>query len=144
MKDMIKIKMYYDDENGKQWIESLWATPTNEGYILENSPFYVLGYSLGDLVSGKMIHGELFVDELLKESGNSTIHLIFFDRSFVQSFRDELNTYGCKSELSDNPSLISMNVPNNVNYYGQIKPILDNYSNSNRLDYQEACLAHEE
>lgn len=144
MDDYVKIKLYYYDDKDQQWIESLWAKPYNENYILDNSPFYALDYALGDVVSGKMIEGQLFVDSLIEESGNSNIQVVFFDKTLVQKIRNELKEMGCSSELSDRPHLIAVNVPKEVDYFGKIRPYLDEYSNKEIIGYGEACLAHSE
>jgi len=142
MKGYVKIKLHYYDDNETELVESLWAKQQNENYIIENSPFYALNFSLGDLVSAKTINGELFIDSLVEESGNSNLQVVFFKREFVQKVRDELKLLGCNSELSDKPQLIAVNVPKEIDYFGVIKPFLDNYSNNEILDYGESCLAH--
>lgn len=131
---------YYDDEN-KELIESLWVSSNGHNYRLDNIPFYVIGYALGDVVSGKLYNDELFVDSLVEASGNSTVQVIFFDEQIVQSTRNELRAKGCASELSNMPNYIAVNVPKEVNY-DEIRKYLDEGVDKEMWDYREACLAH--
>jgi hypothetical protein len=124
----VKIKFKYLGEDG-------------EFYQLDNIPFYALNYALDDIIEAKLIEGELFADSVVKESGNSTIHIVFFDSNIVEKSRAELKEMGCDSELSNIESLIAVNVPSNVNYNHIVKVYLDEKSEKGLLDYQEACLA---
>jgi hypothetical protein len=143
MKNYSKIKFYYHDEiDNVDKIERMWASKIGEYYKLENSPFYVLNFALGDIVSVKILDGEFFVDELIESSGNSTIQIVFYKEDIVTKTREELKKMGCNSEISNILTLISVNIPFNIDY-NEIKHYLENGSKNDFWDYQEACLAHQ-
>lgn len=142
MDGFIKIKFFYWHEGVEaESIENMWTIPEDGYYKIDNIPFYVKGFALGDIVSAKEENGELYIDQLIKESGNSTIHLVFFDETIAQRTREELKTMGCISEISDKPFLISINVPAEISYMNMIKPYLDEGCKKELWDYGEACLA---
>ncbi|WP_316835069.1 DUF4265 domain-containing protein [Pedobacter nutrimenti] len=138
----VKIKFTYTfDEGYEDQIESMWATPCGLNYKLENIPFYVKEFALGDVICTKTCDGELYVDDLVEESGSSTIQIVFFEKTIVQKTRQELKVLGCDSEISDKPHLIAVDVPKSVNYKNSIVPYLENGFRQDLWDYQEACLS---
>lgn len=142
MTNFLKIKFRYTQEGlHEEWIESLWATPVGANYRLENIPFYVKEFALGDIVSSRIVNGEPFVDDLVEESGNSTIHIVFYNENIVNKTRTELKELGCSSELSDRPHLIALNVPREIDYRKVIFPFLDKGFGKKLWDFQEACLS---
>lgn len=120
-------------------VETVWAVPRGEGFQLDNIPFYAQGFALHDVVSTKEVAGCLYVDELLKPSGHSTVRLWFSDEKVVQSVRIEFASMGCSSEISDHPRLVAIDIPPDVEYK-KIKAYLDAGKADEKWDYQEACL----
>ena len=137
-----KLKGYFLDDKEHERIESLWALPIGDNYKIDNIPFFIQGISCGDIVSSKIINGELFIDSLVEASGNSTIRIVFFDINLLNQTRETLKQLGCDSELSHLPNLISVNIPAEVNYRTLILPYLKEGQARNNWDYEEACLAH--
>lgn len=138
----VKVRFFYWHEGQQnEQIESMWASKTGDNYKLENIPFYVSEYALGDIVSAENNDGNLFVKELIEESGNSTIQIIFFDRSIVEKIRNELKNMGCSSEGSERFYYVAVNIPSNVDYFGLVKRYLDNGQKEDLWDYCEACIA---
>lgn len=137
-----KVKSYYwDDIDEEDRIESMWVSPSGSNYKIENIPFFIKEFAFGDVVSVKTIDDELFIDELIDESGNSAIQILFLDKSIIAKTREELKNMGCDSELNEKSSLIAVNVPPIVNYQNDIKPYLIDGFNNELWDYQEACLS---
>lgn len=119
--------------------ESLWAIPYGDGFKLDNIPFYAKGVALEDVISAEKIDGCLFSKELLESSGHSTIRLWFSDDINIDSERAVLKSMGCDSEVSDQPRLVAVDIPPNVQYE-KIKEYLDAGESEGKWDYQEACL----
>ena len=142
MTNYVKVKFtYFCEIEKREKIESMWASIFGKYYRIENTPFYVLNYALGDIIETQIIDNDLFVKKLIKASGNSTIHIIFYDENIVQKTRDALRSMGCSSELSNISSLISLNIPANIDYINKIKPYLVDGEVNELWSYQEACLA---
>lgn len=136
------VKIYFEipsADSEEMEIETVWAIPYGEGFKLDNIPFYAKGVALDDVVSANEVDGCLYVDELLKPSGHSTVRLWFADEKDVQAVRAELKVMGCDSEISDQPRLVAVDIPSSVRYE-KIREYLDAGEADGKWDYQEACL----
>jgi hypothetical protein len=141
MEGYVKLKFFYWHEGySEDRIESMWAIPVGENYKVENIPFYVQDFSLGDIVSAKEEDGELYVDSLVSRSGHSTIRVFFTDESIVQQVREELKSMGCDSEGSERANYVALDIPPDIDYENIIRPYLDKGFESDSWDYEEACL----
>ncbi|MDO5680638.1 MAG: DUF4265 domain-containing protein [Pelistega sp.] len=81
--------------------ESLWINEINDRlYEIDNIPFYTRDVSLGDIVSATQEEGILYFRSVIRDSGNSTLRVIFFDeeRSNVCVI-DYLKQLGCEVEF---------------------------------------------
>lgn len=95
-------------------IEGLWCKKaSNDTYIVDNVPFYTYGISLGDEICVTEEDGEYHFQSIVNPSGNSTLRVHFNDKR-MQMVRDKLLDMGCKVEISNLPSFISINVPQEV------------------------------
>jgi hypothetical protein len=138
---MYKIKLtYYDLENNIS-IESINAEKVNNYYRVKNSPFFAPNLAYDDLISVENDDGELFFDDIIEVSGNSTIQIIIYNKNDIFSITKEIEELNCGWEGSHLLGYISVNVPKEVNYLS-LKSLLDSYFQDKVLDYKEACLAH--
>lgn len=121
-------------------VESVWALKRDDGYEIDNIPFYVKEVAVGDIVSAKPdADGCLWYTGLILAGGHSTIQIMFSNTEDVQPVRDVLKQMGCDSEGSDLPRLIAVNVPPTVPYEN-VKAYLDECQRAGKFEYQEACL----
>lgn len=134
-----KIIFEYQNANGNYELESAWATKVGDHYKLDNILFYAPEYAWGDVVNVEERGGELYVTELVKESGHSTVRILFNDQKDVQNTRDQLKRMGCDSELSNISTLIAVDIPPHVKYE-KIKEFLDEGEKNEKWGYEEACL----
>lgn len=140
--DYVKIKFFYWHEGEEaERIESMWAIHIGENYKIENIPFYVQEYALGDIIKVNEKDGQLYAEELVEESGHSTVQIVFLDENIIGETRDELKSFGCSSEISDKTFLIALDIPPEISYHGVIRPYLEKGCNTGLWDYQEACIA---
>jgi Domain of unknown function (DUF4265) len=122
-------------------VEGVWAIPDSAGYIIDNIPFYIKSIALEDMVSARQgADGQLWFETLLEPSGHSTVRLWFDSATDVQRIRDELRALGCRSELSELPRLVAVDIPPNVPY-SIIRPKLEEGERAGYFEYEEACLA---
>ena len=135
----LKILFRHDAFEGND-IESAWATREGEFYKLDNILFYAKEFSWGDLIKAKLINDELYVDVLVKESGHSTVRILFENVNDVQSTRDQLKSMECDSELSNYEKLVAVDIPPSV-YYSDIVKYLDEGEKVDKWEYQEACIS---
>ncbi|XAZ82054.1 DUF4265 domain-containing protein (plasmid) [Fibrella sp. ES10-3-2-2] len=136
--DLVKIMLEYEDEEGVT-LESVWATPVEENYRVENIPFYATEVAYGDIVSVKEENGELLFDSLIEASGHSVIQLMIFDEKNVDWVTQDLVNLGCTWEGSHLPTYIAVDVPVGVDYQ-PIQSYLEEKTNNEILAYKEACL----
>lgn len=120
-------------------MESLWAFPVTDGYKLDNIPFYARGVSFGDTVVSENLDNCLYMSKLLKRSMHSTVRLWFANEQEIQSTREDLQSMGCSSEISDQPRLIAVDIPPAISYE-EIRAYLDEGESNGKWDYEEACL----
>lgn len=99
---------------GVDSILRLWCKKaSNDTYIVDNVPFYTYGISLGDEICVTEEDGEYHFQSIVNPSGNSTLRVHFNDKR-MQMVRDKLLDMGCKVEISNLPSFVSINVPQEV------------------------------
>lgn len=135
----IKLLLSVERDDGTSEVESVWAIPEEEGYRLDNIPFYARGFAWGDLVAASPdADGLLRCTGLVAASGHSTIRLWFSDARDVQMIRNELRSMRCDSEL-DLPRLVAVDVPPDVPY-SQVRDYLDKEESAGVFEYEEGCL----
>ena len=127
-----------DDPDSRD-VESVWAVPHHNGYMLDNIPFYAKGFSYKDVISVNEFNGQLYADELIAASGHSTVRIWFSDEKDVASAREELNAMGCSSEISDLSRLVAVDIPPEI-VYEKIQKYLVYGESTGKWDYEEACL----
>lgn len=137
----VKILFKYDSDVASHYeIESLWALPHEDGYQIDNIPFYVREIADGDIVTAQRgPDGELWYEKLAKPSGHSTIRLWFARAEDVQKTREELRALGCASELSELPRLVAVDVPPDVPY-SAVRAKLEQGEREGLFEFEEACL----
>jgi Domain of unknown function (DUF4265) len=118
----------------------MWTIEREDGYEIDNIPFYAQSLAVGDLVAARRDENDLlWFAKMIKPSGHATIQILFAHKEDVASFRARLVQMGCSSEGSDMPELIAVDVPPDVRYE-EIKKTLDEGERVGRFEYQEACL----
>ena len=121
--------------------ESMWARSLPDGtYEIENIPFYSYDVAVGDVVKAQDVDGELFYVERVRESGNSVIRMLIYDRGELDSVRAELRALGC--DLEGDGVLLAVNVPADVPYT-PIFRFLTEGDRAKRWGFEEAVLCHD-
>ena len=121
-------------------VESLWAVKGDEGYTIDNIPFYAREVALSDVVAARSdMDGALWFDGLVRASGHSTVRLWFERAEDVSGVRSRLRALGCPSELSELPRLVAVDIPPEVPYE-KVKILLEQGEADKVFEYEEACL----
>jgi hypothetical protein len=133
------------DEDGYPPVtsESLWAKPKTEGFFeLDNIPFYALGVSCKDTIAAEPTAEGMFVfKKVVKPSGHSTIRVLVFGEDAMQPLQKALERLGASWEGSDQPSLIAVDIPAEVDIQ-QVWDFLQTGMNEGRWDYEDASIQH--
>ena len=141
-----KVKVLFrltQDESGypPYAVEGMWTSRQADGtYEIENIPFYSYDVAVGDVVKAKDVDGELFYVERVRESGNSVIRMLIYDRGELDRVRAELRALGCDSE--GDGAVLAVNVPADVPY-APIFRFLSEGDRAKRWGFEEAVLCHE-
>ena len=123
-------------------VESVWATPlANNTYQIDNIPFFAYDAADGDVVTAKLVEGELFFDTVVQPSGNSVVRVIVKEKSCIPQLRAQLLALGCDSEWWG--SMVAVNVPIEVPY-GPVYRLLDDGQVRDQWGFEEAVLNHNE
>jgi len=140
MNDHIKLRFPFTNSRGEGETETMWTLQREEGYEIDNIPFYVTGIALGDVVGAEPdVDGVLWYSTLIRPSGHSTIQILLSSENDVDLVREELARMGCASEVSDIRRLVAVDVPPGVPYE-TVKAFLDRSAKAGTFEYQEACL----
>lgn len=110
-------------------------------YVIENIPLYAPNLALGDiLLVEKLGDEQLYFEDLLETSENSTIRIVFFnyDPIIVQKILKEIEGYSINWVGFAGGSYYSLNINKDLDYK-KIKLFLE--GNSKIMDYQESCLS---
>lgn len=116
---MTKILFYMDrDEDGYPpvEVESLWASAVDDGYALDNIPFFVRGVALGDVVSAEAADdGALEFERVVRRGGHSTFRIWLRDQSAAEMRKtiDALLALGLGVE-KDFTGLLAVDIPPEV------------------------------
>ena len=135
-----RVKILFDfEEDGRIQVESMWAVPVENGYRIDNIPFYAREVACEDIVSADLdSDGALHFVAIVEASGHSTVRLLFANEKDAIEVRESLRNMGCPSEL-DLPRLAAVDIPPSIPY-GRILAYLDQLEREAVLEYEEACL----
>jgi len=137
---------FWNDILDEDYVETVWAEIIDEEkghFQIENVPFFVKSYSVGDIVFAELENDELIVKDLVEESGNSTVNIVFLKTEYKEKVLKELNYLGCDFEGLESilPGYYSLNISRKVNYI-PIHNYLSSLEKDEVLSFREACLAH--
>lgn len=135
-----RIKFVYSGLEGAIETESMWAEKIGNYYKILNVAFFAPNIAYGDIVNVEDAYGILYFDELIEESGHSTIQMIIFDKANQSMIENEISELGCDWEGSHIKNYISIDVPPEVSYV-RFKEYLMKGQTENRWDFKEACLS---
>lgn len=136
-----KVKFIYYDLEDNLAVESVWALKEGNYFRIKNIPFFAPNIAFDDLVSVENDEGELFFDDIIEESGNSTLQLIIFNEKDINEVTKKIESFYCGWEGSHLKGYLSVNIPKDIDYT-PIKAFLDEQAEKGLLDYKEACLSH--
>lgn len=132
------------DEQGyppADW-EHLWAEAMPDGlFRIDNTPFFVRGVSIGDVVTAREEDAMLVFQEVVHPSGHSTIRVVVPNVADMQTVQETLQAFGCAIEMSHLPNLLSVDVPENADYTA-VRAYLEQGERDTRWEYEEGAIRH--
>lgn len=121
-------------------VESLWAQPVEDGYIIDNIPFFSKDATSGDRIRAQLGDADaLWFSGILERSGNSLIRVVFFDLLYEEALATKLKEMGCGTERMPQFKLMAVDVPREVNL-AEVQLFLRSKASEGVLDYEEPIL----
>jgi hypothetical protein len=121
-------------------VESLWANPTSDSYIVDSIPFFTSDATNGDRVAAHLGEGDaLWFDAVLQRSGNSLIRAVFFDMHSQDEIVSYLTDIGCGTERMQQFKLLAIDVPQEVSL-AMVQSYLQAQATAGLIDYEEPIL----
>jgi len=120
--DFIKVQFELEqDDEGYPPVkyEGLWCVNHRTYCVVNNSPVFAEGISVGDEIVTKTRDGILLFDRVTKKSGNSNVVVFLDDVSQGEELRAGLDKFGCRSEsapVPSGPALVAVFVPADARY----------------------------
>jgi hypothetical protein len=136
---------YYSDVLDEEVVETMWAEIIDKAkgiYKLDSIPFYGPSIATDDLFLAQYDEDENYIvyKETIEYSGNSIIQVVIlkdgFDKEIIQ---ERLKLIDCLSE-GLNKKYFSVEITKNINY-SVVKTLLNEYKNSDIIDYAEPYLS---
>ena len=121
--------------------ERLWAQPAGADLArLDNVPFFVRGYALGDVVRYATDRdGVHWVQEAVRYSDCCTVRIIPGQGEDLESVLDAFAPYGVTGEGLARFGLVALNVPGHVDL-AAVKKLLVEGETDERWEYEEGCV----
>jgi hypothetical protein len=146
----VKITFPLDvDEDGYPPVasETLNARLVEDGFILENTPFFATGVALGDCVEAQPIHGaepRYLFSGIVRSSTSKSLSIIFLDPAVRDSVYQHLKQLGCYCEYGEfGPSkdlkMLAVSVPDSCDY-DALASYLYEHENKHSLSFAELAV----
>lgn len=121
-------------------VESLWAQPVGDVYVIDSIPFFISDATSGDRVRAKLGEEDsLWFAGIVERSGNSLIRVVFFDLSCEDALAAELKGMGCDIERMPQFKLMAISIPMEVSL-ARVQAHLRGRNLAGLIDYEEPLL----
>ena len=89
----VKIGFVQKIGEGEFETETIWCDIDGENFIVDNIPFIAKGISSGDIISAEYDTDDemYYFEDIIKNSGNSTIRIMFYNDKDIEPPREWLN-----------------------------------------------------
>ena len=141
-----KVKAFFEleqDEDGYPGFasESVWAEKTQDPDMvkIDNIPFFATVATLGDVVRVYEKQGVLWFKELIVQSSNSLMRVVFFDEAQKERVSDDLAEKGCETEYMSQSKLLAVSIPK-PDIVEDIRGYLQQQADAGFIDYEEPIL----
>ena len=113
---MTQVKIIFESDDGT---EGLWATPADNGFVIDNYPFYLKGVNFGDLVEAAPVSAGIYnYVQTIAKSPHSLYRVLFEDvhAARATALLVNLDALGCSHErgLLEGEVLVALHIPDAV------------------------------
>jgi uncharacterized protein DUF4265 len=121
-------------------VESLWASPVEDGYLIDSIPFFANEATNGDRVLARIDEDQaLWFAGTSRPSGNSLVRVVFFDLSCEDAVVKHLTGLGCGTERMKQFKLLAVDIPPSVSLL-EVQRYLQAQAAAGLVDYEEPIL----
>jgi len=113
----------------------------DDGYELDNIPFFVYGVSKGDVLAFQKNKDEFVASSVLKNNGHSTMRMYMNVEHRKNAVIYALQLLGGFTNSAVTSPLFSLDIPPEISF-AAIDRFLKEKMNEGILDYEDACLQH--
>ena len=122
--------------------ELIWCTLRENGtYLVDNIPFYAPNISLGDEIRVETQNDELWFEELVNPSKNTTIRVFARKKSFGPSIIPRMQSFGGHTEKMEGVDLVAVSFPPTADLAGALA-FLDKESDAGNLAFEESAVRY--
>ncbi|MDP9421353.1 MAG: DUF4265 domain-containing protein [Pseudomonadota bacterium] len=109
---------------------------------VDNTPFFVEGVAIGDMIKCAGRPPELDFVELIEPSGNKSVSIIFIDSGYENILYNQLKGKGCYCEFGEFPefNMLAISIDSKI-AYRPIRELLDEAESAGRISFAELCIA---
>lgn len=124
--------------------ETLWCKKYGQNFQVDNIPFIAKRISLGDIVKAEYDDDDelFYFEDFVESSGNTTVRIFFYKDELIDSTREWLIHRKCNSEVLQARSIVSVNIPKEVDYF-PVRAFLEKGEKEGNWVYEESCLEHQ-
>lgn len=142
---MARVKFDLDVDDGYPPVSSelIYADILSDSRVkLANTPFFVEGVALGDVVECLKHTDDTFeYMSVIEESGNKSLSVIFIDSSIEESLYQRVKSMGHYCEYGEFPeySMLAISVENDRSI-NELVDLLSSMEDQGKISYAELCI----
>jgi hypothetical protein len=137
-----KIGFVYKTPDDEFAVETVWAKKVGDIYQIENIPFFAKHIAYADLVQVELEGQELYFDNLVIESGWSTIHVAVLKKEAANEVVKNVESLGLSWEgFGKENTYLAVGVPPRIGY-DKVRDTLNQMAADGMIDYAESCISN--
>ena len=140
--DKIYIVLTYkhDPSDAEFFTEQVGAVRHGDYYRLIHVPAFARNLAVDDIVKVEFDDDEYHFDELIEESGNSTLHIVIFKLESKEILIQTLCDFECGVNTHVADTYLVVNVSSDI-FYQPIQNYLRSEKMLGNIDFRESCLS---
>lgn len=121
-------------------VESLWAQPVEDGFVIDSIPFFASSATSGDRIHAQLGDADaLWFAGVVERSGNSLIRVVFFDLTCEEGIAARLKEMGCGIERMPQFKLMAIDISQRVRL-ADVQAYLRDKASEGLIDFEEPIL----
>jgi hypothetical protein len=132
--------VYLEEIENIYQTEMVDAQKEGDHYRMVAPPFFAKNLAIGDLIAVEDDDGVHYFDDLIERSGRSTVRILFWDESIINTTLEEIKLLGAEVyTLPQITKYVALDIPAEIDY-STIEELLNKGKINQLWDFEEACL----